>query len=702
MFSVAPLSTVASPAMAPPSPPLFDIAPPPLLLEPTTAPLPFPSPPSPPLLVLPMPSTPPLTSPPVTSPPAVSLPTNSPPSVTQLPPAISSSPPLPEIPLVPASPSPPIPATPSSPNTPSPTTASPPIQAAPFPSSPPTLVPPSVTFPSTLPPPLPSRNRKVSPEVPVPTATSPPSPPSSEFWPLAPEAAASPRMPQPPATVYPFTGPTLPSSPESTPPSSRSLPLAVDIDKHSSGFEVPSGFIVGGIVIGGIVIGFVVALLLLLFRNRKKQQQKKNLQIHQSEKSSPSVGSKTSGSHVIKVLPNPPNLIEGGGDLGSMNASDLTAIPNHATESLAFGSVNGGFTYDEIVAATNGFSEANLLGEGGFGYVYKGVLTNGKEIAVKQLKSGSQQGEREFQAEVETISRVHHKHLVELVGYCVTMSERMLVYEFLPNNTLEFHLHGEGKPVVEWEKRIKIALGSAKGLAYLHEDCNPAIIHRDIKASNILLDFNFEAKVSDFGLAKIFPNADGCITHLTTRVMGTFGYLAPEYASSGKLTDKSDVYSYGVMLLELITGRPAITTEGSRNVSLVDWARPLLAQVLEDSDDVKDLVDPRLQNNYGADEMNRMITCAAACVRHSARLRPRMSQIAGALEGLVSLSDLVGDITPGHARIYSWPESSTYDVCYQQDLRDFNLALSSQTQSVQSEMTSAYGLYLSDSSSEGQ
>ncbi|MED6109289.1 hypothetical protein PIB30_032055 [Stylosanthes scabra] len=698
MFSVAPLSPATSPAMAPPSPPLFDIAPPPFQLEPTTAPPPFPSPPSPPLLVLPMPSTPPLTLPPV------SLPTNSPPPVTQIPPAISSSPPLPEIPLVPASPSPPpitsnenpTPATPSSPNTPLPATASPPIPAAPFPLSPPTLVPPSVTFPSTLPPPLPSRNRKVSPEVPVPTATSPPSPPSPEFWPLAPEAAAS------PATVYPFTGPTLPSSPESTrasPPSSRSLPLAVDIDKQS-GFELPSGFIVGGIVIGGIVIGFLVALVLLLFKNRKKQH-KKNLQIHQSEKSSPSVGSKTSGSHVIKVLPNPPNLIEGGGDLGSMNAPEVTAIPNHATESIAFGSMNGGFTYDEIVAATNGFSEANLLGEGGFGYVYKGVLTNGKEIAVKQLKSGSQQGEREFQAEVETISRVHHKHLVELVGYCVTMSERMLVYEFVPNNTLEFHLHGEGKPVVEWEKRIKIALGSAKGLAYLHEDCNPAIIHRDIKASNILLDFNFEAKVSDFGLAKIFPNADGCITHLTTRVMGTFGYLAPEYASSGKLTDKSDVYSYGVMLLELITGRPAITTEGSRNVSLVDWARPLLAQVLEDSD-FKDLVDPRLQNNYGADEMTRMITCAAACVRHSARLRPRMSQIAGALEGLVSISDLVGDITPGHARIYSWPESSTYDVCYEQDLRDFNLALSSQTQSVQSEMTSAYGLYLSDSSSEGQ
>ncbi|QHO16866.1 proline-rich receptor-like protein kinase PERK2 isoform X1 [Arachis duranensis] len=696
MFSVAPLTPASSPVMAPPSPPLIDITPPPspLLLQPTAAPPPFPSPPSPPL-VLPMPTAPPLTSPPITSPPeVVSLPTNSPPPVTQVPPAISSSPPPPEIPIVAASPSTPItsnenpiPATQSPPNTALPAAASPPVPATPLPSSPPSLIPPSVTFPSNSLPPLPLLHRKVSPALPVPTATSPP---PQRFWPLAPEAAAtSPLLPQPPATVYPFTEPTLPSTPEATPaqpPSSRSLPLAVDVDKHS-GFEVPSGFIIEGIVIGGIVIGFVVALMLLLFRNRKKkqQQQQKNLHTHQSEESSPCVGAKKSesGSHVIKVLPNPSKLTEGGGD---------------------FGPVNGIFTYDELVAATKSFSEANLLGEGGFGYVYKGILPSGKEIAVKQLKSGSQQGEREFQAEVETISRVHHKHLVELVGYCVTMSERMLVYEFVPNNTLEFHLHGEGKPVVRWEKRIKIALGSAKGLAYLHEDCNPAIIHRDIKASNILLDFNFEAKVSDFGLAKIFPNnADGCITHLTTRVVGTFGYLAPEYASSGKLTDKSDVYSYGVMLLELLTGRPAISTEGSRNVSLVDWARPLLAQVLEDGD-ISDLVDPRLQNNYKADEMTRMITCAAACVRHSASLRPRMSQIAGALEGLVSLSDLVGDITPGHTRIYSWPESSTYDACqYQQDLRDFNLGLSSQqcSSSVHSEMTSAYGLCLSDSSSEG-
>jgi serine/threonine protein kinase len=221
------------------------------------------------------------------------------------------------------------------------------------------------------------------------------------------------------------------------------------------------------------------------------------------------------------------------------------------------------------MAATNGFSDANLLGQGGFGFVHKGVLPNGTEVAVKQLRDGSGQGEREFQAEVEIISRVHHKHLVSLVGYCISGVNRLLVYEFVPNNTLEFHLHGRGRPTLDWPTRLKVALGSAKGLAYLHEDCHPKIIHRDIKASNILLDLRFEAKVADFGLAKFTSDTN---THVSTRIMGTFGYLAPEYAASGKLTEKSDVFSFGVMLLELITGRrPVSSRQAPMDDNLVDW-----------------------------------------------------------------------------------------------------------------------------------
>ncbi|XP_041001738.1 proline-rich receptor-like protein kinase PERK1 [Juglans microcarpa x Juglans regia] len=226
--------------------------------------------------------------------------------------------------------------------------------------------------------------------------------------------------------------------------------------------------------------------------------------------------------------------------------------------------------------ASDQFSDANLLGEGGFGFVHKGVLPNGKEVAIKHLKSGSVQGEREFRAEVEIISRVHHKHLVSLVGYCVAGAlQRMLVYEFIPNFTLYFHLHGEERvPVMNWPTRMKIALGSAKGLAYLHEDCQPKIIHRDIKAVNILLDYNFDAKVADFGLAKLSADTD---THISTRVMGTFGYLAPEYAASGKLTSKSDVFSFGVVLLEyLITGcQPLDKTQPFTDDSMVEWVRML-------------------------------------------------------------------------------------------------------------------------------
>ncbi|XWS26308.1 hypothetical protein CRYUN_Cryun26dG0020900 [Craigia yunnanensis] len=272
------------------------------------------------------------------------------------------------------------------------------------------------------------------------------------------------------------------------------------------------------------------------------------------------------------------------------------------------------------------FALVCIFCKGGFGYVHKGVLPIGEEVAVQQLKAGSQQEEREFQAEIETISRVHHKHLVSLVGYRIIGTERLLVYEFVPNKTLEFHLHGNGQPVIVWERQLKLAIGSATGIAYLHEDCNPTIIHRDIKAANILLDPRFEAKVSDFGLAKILFDASSSITHIFTRVVGTFGYLAPEYALTGKLTDKSDVYSYGVMLLELITGCPSIIKkESSINQSLVDWTRPLLARALEDFD-FDALADPRLHGVYNKSEMASMVTCAAASVRQSVWLRPRLIQ----------------------------------------------------------------------------
>lgn len=366
---------------------------------------------------------------------------------------------------------------------------------------------------------------------------------------------------------------------------------------------------------------------------------------------------------------------------------------------IALGFNKSTFSYQELAVATNGFSEANMLGQGGFGYVYKGVLPNGKEVAVKQLKTGSGQGEREFQAEVEIISRIHHRHLVSLVGYCITGQQRILVYDFVPNGTLEFHLHGKGRPTMDWPSRLKIALGSAKGLAYLHEDCHPRIIHRDIKAANILLDYNFEAMVADFGLAKLNSDTD---THVSTRVMGTFGYLAPEYASSGKLTDKSDVFSFGIMLLELLTGRRPIATN-VMDESLVDWARSLMAQALEDGN-YSELVDQRLDNSYDPNEMSSMVASAAASIRHSARKRPKMSQIVRALEGDVSLEALNEGVKPGQSTFFNSSGSSDYDnSSYSADMRKFRQMALGSTEfgsTGYSGLTSEYGLNPSSSSSD--
>ncbi|CAM0879315.1 unnamed protein product [Alopecurus aequalis] len=312
------------------------------------------------------------------------------------------------------------------------------------------------------------------------------------------------------------------------------------------------------------------------------------------------------------------------------------------------------FTYEEMHNITNGFSAQNLLGEGGFGSVYKGCLPEGREVAIKKLKDGSGQGEREFQAEVEIISRVHHRHLVSLVGYCISGDQRLLVYDFVPNDTLHYHLHGRGVPVLDWSARVKISAGSARGIAYLHEDCHPRIIHRDIKSSNILVDNNFEAQVADFGLARL---AMDFATHVTTRVMGTFGYMAPEYASSGKLTEKSDVFSFGVVLLELITGRkPVDASNPLGDESLVEWARPLLTQALE-TGNVGGLLDPRLENNFNEVEMFRMIEAAAACIRHSASRRPRMSQVVRALESLPDV-DLNNGIQPGKSEMFNAPNTA--------------------------------------------
>ncbi|WVZ64646.1 hypothetical protein U9M48_014140 [Paspalum notatum var. saurae] len=325
-----------------------------------------------------------------------------------------------------------------------------------------------------------------------------------------------------------------------------------------------------------------------------------------------------------------------GGSSSSKSQHDKP--PRGQPVSLPAGEVlfRGAFEYGELAAATNGFSDSNLLGRGGFGDVYVGTV-DGSPVAVKRLRAGSQQGDPEFQAELQIISRVHHRNLVSLVGYCVAEAgQRLLVYEFVPNLTLHHHLHGGVEAVLDWPIRWKIAFGAAKGLAYLHEDCHPRIIHRDIKAANILLDHDFNPKVSDFGTAKFIPKEN---THIATRIVGTIGYLAPEYASSGKLTEKSDVFSFGVLLLELITGMNAsMPSDPDMEDTLVGWARPLLTRALE-LGDYDELVDPLL-SGYDVDQMSRLFRCAAAAVSTSARRRPRMSQIVRHLAGDASAEEI--------------------------------------------------------------
>ncbi|XP_058005369.1 proline-rich receptor-like protein kinase PERK5 [Hevea brasiliensis] len=236
------------------------------------------------------------------------------------------------------------------------------------------------------------------------------------------------------------------------------------------------------------------------------------------------------------------------------------------------------YTFDELATATGYFSNENRLGEGGFGQVYKGVLSNQKVVAVKRLKHYSnpnkeEQARRQFDDEVKTISRIRHRNIVEVVGYCSHKADRLLVYEYVSNNSLKSHLDGNGMPTINWPTRMKIALGTAKGLAYLHEDCVPGIIHRDIKSDNILLNEKFEPKIGDFGLSKDFPES---FSHVSTDPRGTHAYAPPEYYNKDgqerKLTDKSDVFSFGIVLLELITGKPAVfEVEPKKYIRLAVW-----------------------------------------------------------------------------------------------------------------------------------
>ncbi|GJN27077.1 hypothetical protein PR202_gb15064 [Eleusine coracana subsp. coracana] len=290
------------------------------------------------------------------------------------------------------------------------------------------------------------------------------------------------------------------------------------------------------------------------------------------------------------------------------------------------------FSISELEKATENFSFSKIIGEGGYGRVYRGVIDDDVEVAVKLLTRKHQNRDREFVAEVEMLSRLHHRNLVKLIGICIERSTRCLVFELVPNGSVESHLHGSDKIYgpLDFDTRMKIALGAARGLAYLHEDANPHVIHRDFKASNVLLENDFTPKVADFGLAK--EASDG-IEHIFYSGDGNFRvrdlYVAPEYAMTGHLLVKSDVYSYGVVLLELLSGRkPVDMTQPPGSENRGTWARPLLTS----REGLQRLVDPSMPSGYDFEKLAKAAAIASMCVHVEASHRPFMGEVVQALK----------------------------------------------------------------------
>ncbi|KAJ6834405.1 putative serine/threonine-protein kinase [Iris pallida] len=314
----------------------------------------------------------------------------------------------------------------------------------------------------------------------------------------------------------------------------------------------------------------------------------------------------------------------GAGSSGECRSSDRGEAAAPEVSHLGWGHW---YTLRELEDATNMFADENVIGEGGYGIVYHGVLADNSQIAVKNLLNNRGQAEREFKVEVEAIGRVRHKNLVRLLGYCAEGAHRMLVYEYVDNGNLEQWLHGDVGPSspLTWEIRMNIILGTAKGLTYLHEGLEPKVVHRDVKSSNILIDKQWNSKVSDFGLAKLLGSER---SYVTTRVMGTFGYVAPEYASTGMLNERSDVYSFGILIMEIISGRnPVDYSRPPGEVNLVEWLKTMVSN--RNSEGV---LDPKLPEKPTSRALKRALLVALRCVDPDSQKRPKMGHVIHMLE----------------------------------------------------------------------
>ncbi|KAL9250004.1 Receptor-like cytoplasmic kinase 176-like protein [Drosera capensis] len=325
-----------------------------------------------------------------------------------------------------------------------------------------------------------------------------------------------------------------------------------------------------------------------------------------------------------------------------ISLASIPATPRNEDDILQSSNLKS-FSFNELKATTRNFRPDSVVGEGGFGAVFKGWIDErtltptkpgtGMVIAVKRLNQESVQGHKEWLAEINYLGQLHHPNLVRLIGYCLEDEHRLLVYEFMPRGSMENHLFRRGSHFqpLSWARRMKIALDAAKGLAFLHSG-EVKVIYRDFKSSNILLDLNYDAKLSDFGLARDGPSGDK--SYVSTRIMGTQGYAAPEYVATGHLTPKSDAYSFGVVLLEMLSGKRAIdTNRPSGEQKLVEFAKPFLCSKRK----IYRVMDTRLEGQYSLDQAVSVSHIAARCLSTQPKLRPNMDEVVKELEKLQAL-----------------------------------------------------------------